>query len=264
MSEDLDNEIVDEIEEVEEQDESPKFSREDWENKQKEIASSSGWKDFEDYVADGGDPAKWKTADAYNIYGELVSSIKNQKRDFENRIEGYRKLSTAQIAAERARLSAEKDQAIEDGNKQAVHAIDKQLNSLNVTQDAPVHTSLDEWNNSNPWIFEDTPKADRAKAVFTRATANGTSISDAIALVESVVAKEFAAKPKPQGRVTIPESERGKGSAGFGKKSGGIPTMDSLTPEELIPWKHMREAWKDEKEFLQAVADDRKAAKGTK
>lgn len=235
----------------------PSYSRDDWQKAQEEKASSNGWKDFDEYVSEGGEPGKWKTADAYNIYGELVGTIKQNKRDFEQRIENVHKLSQAQIAAERTRLYAERDQAIDDGNKAAVHALDKQLNTLNVAPVAQTNTDLDEWNSRNEWIFEDSPKSDRAKSVFGRAVASGKSVSQAIAEVESDIRKSFAAPSKPG---NIPEAERGKGSAGFGKKSATI-TMGDLTRDEKLAYQAMPHAWKSEKEFLQAVLDDRKASR---
>jgi hypothetical protein len=258
MSEELETGLEAEVE----QEAKPQtFSREDWQRAQEEKASSSGWKDFDDYVAEGGDPAKWKTADAFNTFGELIGTIKQTKRDFEQRIEGVHKLSQAQIAAERARLSAERDQAIDDGNRATVHALDKQIQNLNVNPVPVTNTALDDWNAQNAWIFEDSPKSSRAKDVFGRAVASGKPINEAIELVEADIRKNFAIK-REEKPANIPESERGRGSAGFGKGKSTSLSMSDLSRDEMLAYKAMPGAWKSEKEFLQAVADDRKAAKG--
>lgn len=236
----------------------PAFSLEDWQHAQEEKASASGWKPFDEYVSSGGDPTKWKTADAFNVYGEMIGTIRKTQKEFDQRLEGVHKLSQAQLAAERARLQAERDNAIDDGDKSKVHALDKQINSLNVAPVPQSNSELDEWNAKNPWIFEDSPKTDRAHSIFTRTVNAGKSVSEAIAAVEADIAKHFSPKPQQQ-RAHIPESEKGRGSAGFGKKTSAL-TMSDLTREEQAAYHHLPGAWKDEKEFLQAVADDRKAA----
>jgi len=257
----MSEEVIEEGLEVEtpepEQQEAPRASREDWQRKQEEKASANGWKDFDDYVADGGDPTQWKTADAYNIYGELVSKMIKDRRDFDSRLQNVQKLSEVQVEAMRAELQKRRDDAIENGDKDAVKAVDNQLNKLNqpAPQQAPVE--LQEWNERNPWIFEDSAKSDRAKSVFTRTLQGGASITEAIRAVDATIAKEFSAPRKP---AHIPESEKGKGSAGFKSKSDAV-TMESLTSEEALAWKHMPQAWdNDPKKFLQSVADMRKAA----
>jgi len=271
MSEELEQEevieeTVEEVEQEEVEQEAPRFSRDDWEQKQKEQASATGWKDFDDYVSDGGDPAKWKTADAYNIYGELVSTIKKNQRDFEQRIEGVQKLTQAQLAAERSRLQADRDQAIEDGNKTAVHKIDRQLNELNVPAVQPNSSTLDEWNAKNPWIFDDNdPKAVWAKTVWARASGAGKPLHEALAMVEAAVAEKFPSKVAPRKPAHIPESERGNGSRGFGSKASLVATMDNLTPDEAFAWNKMPEMWNNNpKAFLQSATDLRKAEKGAK
>jgi hypothetical protein len=241
--------------------EKPSFSLDDWQRAQEEKASHSGWKPFDDYVASGGDPAKWKTADAFNVYGELISTMRKREKEFDQRLQGVQQLSQAQLAAQRIELMEKRDQAIEDGNKAAVHALDKQIGSLNApAQPIQSSTELEVWNQKNEWIYDDTPKANHAKAVFGRAVASGKHISEAIELVEAEVQKHFAPK-QPAQKVTIPEAERGKGSAGFGKRSSAL-SMSDLTAEEAIAWKHMPHAWNnDQNKFLQSVADMRKGAK---
>jgi len=238
-----------------------KFSLDDWQKAHEDKASASGWKPFDEYVASGGDPMKWKTADAFNVYGEMIGTIKKTQKDFEQRLEGVQKLSQAQLAAQREELLAKRDLAIEDGNKAAVHALDRQIGNLNV---APVPQStgeLDEWNARNAWIFEDSPKSDRAKSVFGKAVAAGKPVSAAIQLVEEDIQRHFG-ETKPAPRVNIPESERGRGSVAFGKKTSAL-SMSDLTDDERVAWKHMPQAWNnDEKKFLQSVADMRKAGRG--
>jgi hypothetical protein len=254
-------------EEVTEQPEAPakaekaSFSLDDWRAQQEDKAAASGWKPFDEYVESGGDPAKWRTADAYNLYGEMVGTIKRQEQDFNQRTEGLVKYTQAQLQIQREQLLAQRDAAIEAGDKAQVHKLDKQLDQTNV-QVAPTTTHgtvlLEEWNSKNQWINDGSPKASHAHATFARALQQGATIQDAISRVDAEISKHYPAR---QAKAHIPEGERGRGSVGFKGKSAAL-TMGDLTQQESAIFRAMPNAWKSEKEFLQAVADDRKAARG--
>jgi hypothetical protein len=243
--------------------ETPKPSRADWQARQEEKASKSGWKDFDAYVEEGGDPDKWKTADAFNTYGELIGTVKRQKQEFEQRLEGVQRLSEAQLSAQREQLLKERDAAIEAGGKDAakeVRALDKQIQATYVAPTQQVDATLEEWNAENQWIKEKTPKAIYARAVWAELLQAQTPIPQALKQLEADIKKHYpppAAKP-----VTLPEGERGSGPKGFGKGGPKAATMDSLTSEEAAIWKHSGHMWKnDQKAFLQSVNDLRKGDK---
>ena len=258
QTEELEEEIEQEVEIPEEKQESPSFSREQFEEAQRKQAESNGWKDFDPYVKEGGDPTKWRPAEAFNIYGEMVGELRRTKQDFEQRLEGVHKLAHAQAKSQIDKLTQERDALIEEGGRSTeVKALDKQINSLNV-QPVQSNALLDDWNNRNSWIKENSPKALWAKQVWASAISSGYSTPDALSLVEREVKKQFPAVQKP---AHIPESERGKGSKGF-TRSSALPTMGDLSEDEKLAWEVTPEAWNnDPKKFLQAVADDRKAAK---
>lgn len=261
---DLENEPQEEVTEAPEvpaKAEKPSFSMEDWQKTQEEKAASSGWKPFDEYVSSGGDPAKWRTADAYNLYGEMVGTIKRQEQDFHQRTEGLVKYTQAQLAVQREQLLAQRDSAIESGNKAEVHKLDKQIEQTNIHVAPPStqsNAALAEWNEKNKWIFEDSPKATYAHSVFQRALQSGATVQDAISRVDTEIARHYpVAKPKAH----VPETERGRGSVGFKGRQAAL-TMSDLTQQEAAIFRAMPNAWKSEKDFLQAVADDRKAARG--
>ena len=242
--------------------ETKRASREDYDRIQREKASKSGWKDFDEYVEEGGDPEKWKTADAFNTYGELIGTVKKQKQDFDQRLQGVQQLAEARIQAEREKLLSERKEAIKSGEVDQVESIEKQLNNLNQPIQSGPDPYLAEWNANNPWIMEDSPKADRAYKVFNTAIQQKKSVVEAVAMVEADIAKHFPSQPRKQ--ATIPENERGKQSVGFGKTTKTL-TMADLNDDEKLTWKHFSHAWgDDEKKFLQAASDLRKAANGGK
>lgn len=240
----------------------PSFSLEDRERIQEDKARQSGWKPLDEYLAEGGDPTNWKTAGEFNIFGEMLSTIRNNKRDFEHRLEGVQKLTQAQLAAQREQLLSKRDEAIEAGQVKDVHRLDKQIQALDVQPVHPqVHAALDNWNAENPWIFEESPKSAYARQVFAREISMGKPVEAAISAVNAEISKHYPAKTiKP---ATLPDTERGRGPAGFNKSQKSL-SMSDLTDEERMAWKHMGHAWKSEKEFLQAALDLRNAAKGAK
>jgi len=238
----------------------PTFTRDDYDAKQRSLAEANGWKDLEPYIEEGGDPEKWRSAEAFNVYGDMVGELKRTKKDFDTRLEGVHKLSQAQLAAQREELLAKRDQLIDEGGRTAeVKALDKQINTLNVPAVPVSNNALDDWNSRNAWIYEDSPKTSRAKDVFGREMSSGKSVEQAIAAVEADIQKNFS----PRREAHIPESEKGKGSAGFKAKVSSV-TWDDLSSEETKIYNAMPNAWKDKKEFLQAVQDERKAARGEK
>jgi hypothetical protein len=105
-----------------------------------------------------------------------------------------------------------------------------------------------------------TPKAIFAKALWNELLNKQLPTSQALVELEKEVKKQFAPHSSKHASF-VPETERGRGSAGFGRKAAVI-TMSDLTDEERLAYKALPGAWKSEKEFLQAVVDDRKAARG--
>lgn len=243
--------------------EQPKISRADWEQRQMDKASKSGWKDFDAFVAEGGDPDSWKTADAFNQFKDFRETLNRKERQFNERLEGVQRLTEAQLASQKAQLEAERDTLINAGGKaKEVKALDKQIDALDQPVIPRTNPILDEWNANNPWILEESPKSAYAKQVFGREVAAGKSVSDAVAAVEAGLKKHYP--PQTRQTVTLPESEAGKGAKGFTKTSKAV-TMDSLTDEERRIWNHSGHMWKnDQKKFLQSVTDLRNADKGAK
>lgn len=244
--------------------EAPKPSRADWEARQIERASKSGWKDFDAYIEEGGDPDKWKTADAFNVYGELIGTVKRQKAEFDQQVTGLVTMTQAQLATQRAELKVRREEFIEEGGKsKEVKALDRQIEALSQPVLPQSNTVLDDWNAENQWINEDSPKAVYAKDVFGREIRAGKSVEAAIATVESGLKKHYP--PAAHKPATVPENERGSGAKGFGKQSKTAVTMESLTSEERAIWKHSGSMWKnDPKEFLKSVQTLREADKGGK
>ena len=162
-----------EVEAVEEEEVSPNETEEkqedltpeqNYEAKQAEQASKDGWKPYDDWVEGGGDPEKWVPASIFNVRGEFIGKLKDQDRQFNERLQGVNQLHQAQLEVQREELLAERADAIKSGGQEAVNKvaqIDKQLDTLSQPQPSTVPPELQEWNERNSWI-----KQPGARSVF--------------------------------------------------------------------------------------------------
>ena len=244
------------------EDEPEVWTQERWQESQEETARQYGWKPFDEYVEEGGDPKEWRTAEGFNIRGEFIGKLRDKDKDVEriveDRVSGVKKLYEAQINT----LKGKRDQAITEGDVEQVHAIEKEINELEKppVQQPRVDQELEnEWNAKNTWINEDSPKSVYAISQYTKYVQMGMGTADALSKVDKDIAREFPQQTKQ--RTTIPSGEKGKGPKGFQKPKAASVSFDDLTPAEKTIWDNMPEAWgNDVDKFLKAVADDRQAS----
>lgn len=175
-----------------------------------EKATKGGWTDKEAWTAAGKDPDEWIDAKEFVSRKPLYDKIHAQAKalkDREEKIEAVSKYAAkaAELGYKKAvaELQAQKREAIQQGDVEAVEAVEKQIEE--VTQefkqpapatDAPaIPKEVTDFAESNKTWFE----KDRAMTVFmvetTREyTAAGKSLSEALKLAEADVKKEFAHK----------------------------------------------------------------------
>ena len=170
-------------------------------------------------------------------------------------------LHQAQITAQLEQLNKERQEAMRQGGEEAVTRvgeIEQQMSTLSQAQPQQSHTALDEWNANNPWINENTPKANHAKMVYGQALNMGATVENAIQMVEMQM-KEHFPDQKPQNTGKIPPTEGGS-RPGKAKSSpnGKLTSMNDLTDQEMKEVKAFMGVWK-EKDILQAVQDSRNA-----
>lgn len=240
-------------------------ARKQWEESTTDKARKQGWKPLEEYVEERGTADGWRSPDAYLMFTDFRSTLKRKDEDFERQIAGVNTMMQASLAAQRDELTAKRNDLIEIGGKDVVKqvaAIDKQIDKLQtpVVQGVPQKDPLVvAWERANPWIDEQGEKSEAANFAFTFALNKGKSVSEALAYVDKQVATQFPSQKAPPRQTTVPESERGRGSAGFSKKAAAV-TMETLTEEERKIWGHSADMWKhDQKAFLESVSNIRKA-----
>jgi len=224
---------------------------------QEQRARDSGWVDLREWVDAGKDPSDWVPADHFNLRGEFIGKLKAKDEKLERELADQRAFMQAQAQAKIQELMKQRNDAVLMGGEEAITAvndIDKQIFQQQrhlqpaQSQEPP---ELAKWNAENPWIFENTPKAEGAKAAFRAAVASGASVTEAIAQVDGLYNNSPASNPhKP----SVPQVEAGK-NRGFKAKPSKNLTMADVTREEL----KMRDAfptWTDE-QFLKAVKNSR-------
>lgn len=113
-------------------------------NEVEELAKSNGWTPKEEFVANGGDPNKWRTAEDFNERGEMIGRFRKSEakgRDLEsrlnkteaalNRLADIHAKSEERIRKEvKAELLAEKAAAVKEGDGVRVVEIDEQLDII--------------------------------------------------------------------------------------------------------------------------------------
>ena len=215
-----------------------------------EQKARGGGRVSEDEWIDAGKAAEdWVSAEAFNIRGEFIGKLKSKDREIEERLSGVNKIVEAQKAVIRDFRKA----AIENGDVRAVEGYDKQIANLNIQQAPSRNTELDDWNAKNAWIFEESPKSVYARHEYQKAKMQGMDDSNALILVETKLKSSF---PENTPKRSVPETEKGHGNRGFKTPSRTL-SMGDLTQDELAIKAAFPDAWKDDKEFLRAVADTR-------
>jgi hypothetical protein len=161
----------------------------------------------------------------------------------------------AELESKRIELENLKQQALEDDDAKAVNHYNDRLNAIpNMQQSPAVDHSLNDWNAKNPWVGGDTPKAIFARNIYAQGKAQNEQTATILARVDSELNKHYP--PVTTSKATQPAAEGGSRAGSHNKVSS--VTISDLTSEEL----GLRSAfpeWQDEKKFLKAVTDARKA-----
>lgn len=131
-------------------------------------------------------------------------------------------------------LKAQRDAAIEDGDKTAVERLDEQIDHAKQAQakakqaDIPGHEEIAEWESKNPWIVQgsaqyDAEATEDAKAFFVaHLNRHPGDTTGALEAVEKKMRKTYPEKfgaPKPQQR----EQPRAPAVEGGRSPAGGKP-----------------------------------------
>jgi hypothetical protein len=223
-------------------------------------ARAGGWKpptEFDD--DDPRKPTEFYSPEEFNIRGEFIGRLKEQQKaidNFDSRLENQRKLLEMQNEAKIKELTRNRDAAIDLADKDAAVGYQEEIDNLKKPVEPAAQADadvFDRWNAANPWIYQGGPKAAYAQHQLNTYAQQGLSNEQALARVDSDLAREFPAVNQQREREPTPEP----GSKPGKKRGGGKLSMNDVTPEELKWRSAFPGAWKNDAEFLQAVQDSR-------
>lgn len=232
-------------------------------------AWSDGWRPQEQFE---GNPDNWKTAEAYNLYGEMQSEIRSAKAEtrrkeaeFDARIANLNKLHEAQREAAINDLKAKQRNAVEMADTVEFDRIQTQIDqheAAPAAEPAPgVDPAIAEWEAKNAWINNPSDeKTIVANSLFNAASARpGATAESALKELDEKLSKLYPEQQPSNPRREMPTmTEQSRRPAG--RQRSKELTMNDLTSEERQQWAQFGSImFNDEKEFLKAVADGRKS-----
>lgn len=243
--------IEDQVEEAEEQE------------IQEEKPAPRGYMTKEAWIEAGRDPEEWVSPEVFKERGERIKMKQEMQRDFDNRLRNLKLLHDKNLEIQREEILAKRDLAIDTADKDAVKKYDKKLKELDdieelnredeqAQQQKP--REVIEWEEENPWCNDvNDPRLIVAQNTYSSAIKAGKTVATALRLVDKTISEKFLDTKKRPAQVA--ESSRPSPSRGDDVK----PTMANLTATERKIWESG--IFDDQKEFLKAVADDRKAGR---
>jgi hypothetical protein len=243
-------------------------------------ARNRGWTSRDEWVKAGKDPSQWVNAKHFNEKGRLIAQarqLQELKGNFDKRLEGVATLYKAQIntlQAQNKQLQTARDEAITYGDVNKVKELDQQLmtnavEQLQIQQSQQQSTTpqVDQadlereaaWERNNQWINANDPAApEYGKAVYARQLyqqllQQPMSVDDRLQTLERELSAKFPKTNPNRDKPAVTDAKTAD-------RVSGKLTMADLTPDERQQWDSFgKQFFKDQKEFLQAVADTRKA-----
>jgi hypothetical protein len=176
------------------------------------LAKSMGWRPKAEFK---GDPNLWKPADEYiRAGGEIQRGQSRELKELRSTMDNIARTNAAivqtTIAAEREKLVAKYNQAVDDGDAQAAFRINQDLNNLNGQAQQlvnpgppPPPPEAQDWVQRNTWFQRDPLARDLALNVAERYARAGHGTEDQLAAAEREVRKQYphlfagASKPPP-------------------------------------------------------------------
>jgi hypothetical protein len=264
-AEEVPQEVIEEaieevIEEVAEEPEEPEYSEDELK------AMDQGWTRKDEFK---GNPDNWKPAKQFLEWGEMRDTIKQLKdqnrqisKSVDERLENNNKIWRAQLEAKNKELEQQFNRAVEEGDIDAATAARDQQHDINnqIANIAPPQEQqndqavIAEFNYNNAWLFENTPRAQKANARLQLSAAKGMSLTDTIEDFNQWLATEGKEAPVNPNRNTV-SSVASSAPAPRQKKERSL-SMGDLSSEE----RKLRVLFADDKTFLKSVQDMRKGA----
>jgi len=230
-------------------------------------AVDMGWSSKDDFVTNGGDPDRHKSAHEYVTYGKLANRLTEEKsktdqyqRDTDKRIEGLNKIHQQQMDAQIESLRDEQRIAVGEADTEKFDHIQKRIDGMEA-EPPPVQgkdPAIVDWETKNPWINDPkNPKVFEANGLLAAYQVEhpNSTMNDALSYVDERL-NVLHPPPANQRRNAPNTSERGRPQ----RQASGKLSMGDLTQDEKQLWSQAGfDLWgNDQKAFLQSVKDSRK------
>lgn len=236
-------------------------------------ARAAGWVPKEEY---NGDEHKWVDAGEFLRRGELFSKIEKQNKELKDVRKALQQLAEhnakiKDIAYKEAieTLKAQKKQALEEGDADALIEIDEKILETKEAQKAEqaaqkaqlkqeaqeLHPEFAAWVNRNDWYSKFAPMRAFADSLGAELAAQGKSPSEVLKEVEKQVKEEFPQRFRNPNKDKPSAVESGGGKAGKQSYGGYEPT----DIERQIAKRFVRQgAFKSEAEYFKQLAESNK------
>lgn len=187
-----------------------------------DLAKSMGWRPKDQFK---GDPNLWKPADEYiRAGGEIQRGQSRELKELRTTMDNIARTNAAivqsTIAAEREKLVAKYNQAVEDGDGQQAWKIGQDIHKLNGQAQQLVNPTpaapppeVNDWVSRNTWFTQDPLARDLALGVAERYAKAGHGADEQLQAAEREVRRVyphlFGGASKPPPGVQSPSSRSG-------------------------------------------------------
>jgi len=225
-----------------------------------EKATAAGWKPLDQFE---GDPEQWIDAKEFISRAPLYEKNHKLKKEISelkatiHEVKGHiSKVSEAAYNKAVADLTTQRDEAIDNGDRDSVKAIDKALKEVeSIKAPASVHPAIADWEKEHgEWFY-----ADKEITAFGMALANGhlsthpNDFDGAMEKMDKALRKAFPEKyEKPQDKRKDPPAVEG-GKRGDGKKTFSKSDLDD--EQRKVMNKFVRQGIMSEEEYIKELAD---------
>lgn len=233
-------------------------------------AWNDGWRPQDQF---DGNPDNWKTAEAYNLYGEMQGDLRSAKaetrrvqQEMDSRIANLNKLHQAQQEQTIADLRSKQRTAVEEADTAEFDRLQTQID--NTVVDVPASQpgkdpAIADWEASNPWCADpNNEKTIDANAIWQAAMLKpGATVDSALKEVDNKLARLYPdQQTQSNPRREMPSMTEQSKQPRSRQRGGKELTMNDLTASERSDWeKFGKLMFTDEKQYLKSVSDARKA-----
>lgn len=229
-------------------------------------ARAKGWVGLEEWTEQGKDPNDWAPYKFFNEKGDMISqiqSLKRQTKEFDSRLAQSNEAWKARLEIEKANLTNQRNEAIEDADVSKVNQLDQQINEID-KQQASLSTPTQLQVDPNDVAAEEAYFATlttRSKQVFAQTVAaplinQGLSGQALIDAVDAEMQKEFPKTNPRRSAAPVTDSKPRQ------SKSNDDYSIDSLTKEDKQILSMMKSypsfKGKSDSEILKAFKDTKK------